>query len=234
MPLRTGANTTNARRIWVRAYCHPFFSLQIWWVSKVLLNWPRQTRPMGLKKPQRPNSLREARKALEEVFRKSWRPPRPCLGSSIVLTWIGSNSLRSREDLIGTVAAPYVPIPAMPCWARSSLLERQVHRWGPSESAQKTRIHRQTQTRGKPDSVGHPACVQSPNHRLDQASENSEPLLMCQSGKEAERYVSSVQFACISQSYGWTHWPNIELRCSMALYRNSWWKPERIIGSYFH
>ena len=48
-----------------------FFGLQIWWVSKVLFNRPRQPKPMGLKKPQHPNSLREARKALEVIFRKS-------------------------------------------------------------------------------------------------------------------------------------------------------------------
>ena len=48
-----------------------FFGLQIWWVSKVLFNRPRQPRPMGLKKTQLPNALLEARKALEEIFRKS-------------------------------------------------------------------------------------------------------------------------------------------------------------------
>ena len=48
-----------------------FFGLQIWWVSKVLFNRPRQPKPMGLKKPQLPNSLREARKAIEVIFRKS-------------------------------------------------------------------------------------------------------------------------------------------------------------------
>ena len=48
-----------------------FFGLQIWWVSKVLFNRPRQPRPIGLKKQQLPNSLREARKALEVIFRKS-------------------------------------------------------------------------------------------------------------------------------------------------------------------
>ena len=48
-----------------------FFGLQIWWVSKVLFNRARQARPMGLKKTQLPNALLEARKALEEIFRKS-------------------------------------------------------------------------------------------------------------------------------------------------------------------
>ena len=48
-----------------------FCGLQIWWVSKVLFNRPRQPRPMGLKKTQLPNALLEARKALEEIFRKS-------------------------------------------------------------------------------------------------------------------------------------------------------------------
>ncbi len=47
-----------------------FFGLQIWWVSKVLLNRPRQPKAMGASKPPEPNALRNERNALERIFRK--------------------------------------------------------------------------------------------------------------------------------------------------------------------
>ena len=47
-----------------------FVGLQVWWLSKVFLNRPRQPRPMG--KPMRANSLQNERNALEKLFGKSW------------------------------------------------------------------------------------------------------------------------------------------------------------------
>ena len=46
-----------------------FVGLQIWWLSKVFLNRPRQPRPMG--KPMQANSLQNKRNALEKLFGKS-------------------------------------------------------------------------------------------------------------------------------------------------------------------
>ncbi|MDB4653868.1 hypothetical protein OAE35_03100 [Synechococcus sp. AH-551-E02] len=46
-----------------------FVGLQVWWLSKVFLNPPRQPRPMG--KPMRANSLQNERNALEKLFGKS-------------------------------------------------------------------------------------------------------------------------------------------------------------------
>ncbi|WP_232193017.1 hypothetical protein [Synechococcus sp. BL107] len=46
-----------------------FVGLQVWWLSKVFLNRPRQPRPMG--KPMRANSLQNKRNALEKLFGKS-------------------------------------------------------------------------------------------------------------------------------------------------------------------
>ena len=46
-----------------------FVGLQVWWLSKVFLNHPRQPRPMG--KPIRANSLQNERNALEKLFGKS-------------------------------------------------------------------------------------------------------------------------------------------------------------------
>jgi hypothetical protein len=46
-----------------------FVGLQVWWLSKVFLNRPRQPRPMG--KPMRANSLQTKRNALEKLFGKS-------------------------------------------------------------------------------------------------------------------------------------------------------------------
>jgi hypothetical protein len=46
-----------------------FVGLQVWWLSKVFLNRPRQPRPMG--KQMRANSLQNERNALEKLFGKS-------------------------------------------------------------------------------------------------------------------------------------------------------------------
>jgi len=46
-----------------------FLSLQAWWLSKVLLNRPRQPKPMG--KPMRANSLQGKRNALQKIFDQS-------------------------------------------------------------------------------------------------------------------------------------------------------------------
>ena len=46
-----------------------FVALQIWWLSKVFLNRPRQPRRLG--KPMRANSLQKERNALEKLFGKS-------------------------------------------------------------------------------------------------------------------------------------------------------------------
>jgi hypothetical protein len=48
-----------------------FLGLQVWWLSKVFLNRPRQPRPMGASKPIRANSLQNKRNALEKIFGKS-------------------------------------------------------------------------------------------------------------------------------------------------------------------
>ena len=46
-----------------------FVGLQLWWLSKVFLNRPRQPRQMG--KPMRANSLQDERNVLEKIFGKS-------------------------------------------------------------------------------------------------------------------------------------------------------------------
>ena len=46
-----------------------FVGLQVWWISKVFLNRPRQPRPIG--KQMRANSLQNERNALEKLFGKS-------------------------------------------------------------------------------------------------------------------------------------------------------------------
>ena len=46
-----------------------FLGLQVWWLSKVLLNRPRQPKPMG--KPMRANSLQGKRNALQKIFDRS-------------------------------------------------------------------------------------------------------------------------------------------------------------------
>jgi hypothetical protein len=46
-----------------------FVGLQVWWLSKVFLNRPRQPRPIG--KQMRANSLQNERTALEKLFGKS-------------------------------------------------------------------------------------------------------------------------------------------------------------------
>ena len=46
-----------------------FVALQIWWLSKVFLNRPRQPRRLG--KPMRANSLQKERNALEKLFGQS-------------------------------------------------------------------------------------------------------------------------------------------------------------------
>ena len=48
-----------------------FLGLQVWWLSKVFLNRPRQPRPMGASKPMRANSLQNKRNALEKTFGQS-------------------------------------------------------------------------------------------------------------------------------------------------------------------
>ncbi len=46
-----------------------FVGLQVWWLSKVFLNRPRQPRPID--KQMRANSLQNERNALEKLFGKS-------------------------------------------------------------------------------------------------------------------------------------------------------------------
>ena len=46
-----------------------FVGLQLWWLSKVFLNRPRQPRQLG--KPMRANSLQDERNVLEKIFGKS-------------------------------------------------------------------------------------------------------------------------------------------------------------------
>ena len=48
-----------------------FLGLQVWWLSKVFLNRPRQPRPMVASKPMRANSLQSKRNALEKIFGQS-------------------------------------------------------------------------------------------------------------------------------------------------------------------
>ena len=48
-----------------------FLGLQVWWLSKVFLNRPRQPRPMGASEPMRANSLQSKRNALEKIFGQS-------------------------------------------------------------------------------------------------------------------------------------------------------------------
>jgi len=48
-----------------------FLGLQVWWLSKVFLNRPRQPRSMGDSKPRGANSLQNERHALEKIFGKS-------------------------------------------------------------------------------------------------------------------------------------------------------------------
>ena len=47
-----------------------FVGLQVWWLSKVFLNRPRQPRPI-IGKQMRANSLQNERNALEKLFGKS-------------------------------------------------------------------------------------------------------------------------------------------------------------------
>ena len=46
-----------------------FLSLQVWWLSKVFLNSPRQPKPIG--KPMRANTLQGKRNALQRLFDQS-------------------------------------------------------------------------------------------------------------------------------------------------------------------
>ena len=46
-----------------------FLSLQVWWLSKVFLNRPRQPKPIG--KPTRANTLHGKRNALQRLFDQS-------------------------------------------------------------------------------------------------------------------------------------------------------------------
>ena len=46
-----------------------FLGLQVWWLSKVLLNRPRQPKRTG--KPMRANSLQGKRNALQKIFDQS-------------------------------------------------------------------------------------------------------------------------------------------------------------------
>lgn len=48
-----------------------FLALQIWWLSKVFLNRPRQPRPMGASKTMQANSLQNKRNSLEKIFGQS-------------------------------------------------------------------------------------------------------------------------------------------------------------------
>tara|TARA_A100001015_G_scaffold228865_2_gene258668 strand:- start:2546 stop:2725 length:180 start_codon:yes stop_codon:yes gene_type:complete len=46
-----------------------FLGLQLWWLSKVFLNRPRQPNPLG--KPMRANTLQGERNALQKLFDRS-------------------------------------------------------------------------------------------------------------------------------------------------------------------
>jgi hypothetical protein len=46
-----------------------FLGLQVWWLSKVFLNRPRQPKPLG--KPMRANTLQGERNALQRMFDQS-------------------------------------------------------------------------------------------------------------------------------------------------------------------
>ena len=46
-----------------------FLGLQVWWLSKVLLNRPRQPKRMG--NPMQTNSLQGKRNALQKIFDQS-------------------------------------------------------------------------------------------------------------------------------------------------------------------
>ena len=46
-----------------------FLALQLWWLSKVFLNRPRQPRPLG--QPMRANSLQSKKSALQRMFDQS-------------------------------------------------------------------------------------------------------------------------------------------------------------------
>ena len=46
-----------------------FLGLQVWWLSKVLLNRPRQPKRMG--NPMQGNSLQGKRNALQKIFDQS-------------------------------------------------------------------------------------------------------------------------------------------------------------------
>ncbi len=46
-----------------------FLALQLWWLSKVFLNRPRQPRPLG--QPMRANSLQGKKSALQRMFDQS-------------------------------------------------------------------------------------------------------------------------------------------------------------------
>ena len=46
-----------------------FLGLQVWWLSKVFLNRPRQPKPIG--KPMRANTLQGKRNALQRLFDQS-------------------------------------------------------------------------------------------------------------------------------------------------------------------
>ena len=46
-----------------------FLGLQVWWLSKVLLNRPRQQKRMG--NPMQANSLQGKRNALQKIFDQS-------------------------------------------------------------------------------------------------------------------------------------------------------------------
>ena len=46
-----------------------FLSLQVWWLSKVFLNLPRQPKPIG--KQMRANTLQGKRNSLQRLFDQS-------------------------------------------------------------------------------------------------------------------------------------------------------------------
>ena len=46
-----------------------FVGLQIWWLSKVFLNRPRQPKPLG--RPMRKNALQDDRTTLQKIFDRS-------------------------------------------------------------------------------------------------------------------------------------------------------------------
>ena len=46
-----------------------FVGIQLWWLSKVFLNRPRQPRPLGNR--MRANSLQNERTALQKIFDQS-------------------------------------------------------------------------------------------------------------------------------------------------------------------